>query len=207
VNWKLHAPLLKVVATTTITYAAVLSIHWRNGQVDPAVSWNVLGWIMAGGFYTHLFEYFYHSWLMHRVFRIGKWRFVDTRHRAHHRIFLGDSFQTRRPENLVEVATKWYTFPALFVMHYAAFRALLPAPAAPAFFLGVTMQFLAYEVTHWLTHLQDNVFDRWVTHLPVLGEIRRRQIAHHRLHHLRPDVNFNFTPPYAGDRIGRTRAA
>jgi len=27
------------------------------------------------------------------------------------------------------------------------------------------------------------------------------QIRHHRRHHAEPMVNFNFNPPYAGDRL------
>jgi Fatty acid hydroxylase len=206
-NWKLHAPLLKVLIATTIVYAATFALHMRGGEFHSLLSWRALVWIAAGALYTHLFEYFYHLQMMHRVLRIGRWRFYDTRHREHHRAFLGENFQTRRPEALAEVTTSWYTFPALFALHYAAFRMLFAAAWAPAFFLGVTVQFLIYEVSHWLTHLRDNAFDRWARGLPWLGEIRARQIEHHRTHHARPEVNFNFTPPYLGDRAGRTHAA
>jgi hypothetical protein len=206
-NWKLHTPLTKVLVATTLVYSAAVVTHIRSGEVHSFLSWQALGWIAAGGLYTHLFEYFYHLQMMHRVIRIGSWRFHDKRHLEHHRLFLGENFQTRRPEVLAEVTTSWYTFPALFALHYAAFRALFAPEWAPAFFLGVTVQFLIYEVSHWLTHLQGNAFDRWMAGVPLLGEIRRRQIEHHRLHHARPDVNFNFTPPYVGDRLGRTRSA
>jgi hypothetical protein len=205
-NWKLHAPLLKVLAATTLVYTATLGIHILSARVHAFLSWSALGWIAAGALYTHLFEYFYHLQMMHRVLRLGPWRFHDRRHLAHHRLFLGDNFQTRRPEALVEVTTSWYTFPALFLLHYAVFRVLFAAEWAPAFFLGVTVQFLVYEISHWLTHLRDNAFDRWARRVPLLGGIRGRQIQHHRDHHARPDVNFNFTPPYLGDRAGGTRA-
>jgi hypothetical protein len=204
-SWKLHAPLLKVLLATTLVYAAMLAFHARQGQTPPFLSFDAFAWIIGGAFYTHLFEYFYHLQMMHRVIQLGRWRFHDKRHLAHHRNFLGDSFQTRRPEMLVEVTTSWYTFPALFLLHYAAFRGLVGPQWAPAFFLGVTAQFLVYEVSHWLTHLEANAFDRWAARMPVLGGIRRRQVEHHRAHHTTPDVNFNFTPPYAGDRLGRTR--
>lgn len=205
-NWKLHAPLLKVVASTAIVYAAMLSFHVRGGQLHSFASWFAFTWVVAGAFYTHLFEYFYHLQMMHRVIGFGRWRFHDKRHLAHHRNFLGDQFQTRESEKLVEVTTSWYTFPVLFLAHYLLFRVLFGAGWAPAFFLGVAAQFLVYEISHWLTHLRDNAFDRWAVRIPLISELRRRQIEHHRVHHTRPDVNFNFTPPYAGDRIGRTRA-
>jgi hypothetical protein len=206
-RWKLHTPLIKVLIATAVTYTAMLAVHIRGGHAGSFLSWGALGWIAAGGLYTHLFEYFYHLQMMHRVVRLGPWRFYDTRHIEHHRLFLGEKFQTRRPEALVEVTTRWYTFPVLFGLHYAAFGFLFAAERAAAFFLGVTVQFLIYEVSHWLTHLEGNAFDRWAREIPWLGGIRGRQIEHHRLHHARPDVNFNFTPPYLGDRAGRTHAA
>ncbi len=206
-NWRLHTPLLKVLASTAVVCVVTLAVHIRSGQFASLLSWGGLGWAVAGGLYAHLFEYFYHLRMMHRVIRIGRWRFYDTRHQEHHRAFLGQNFQTRSPEVLAEVTTSWYTFPALFALHYAVFRALFAVAWAPAFFLGVTVQFLFYETSHWLTHLQGNAFDRWARGIPLLGSIRQRQIEHHRLHHARPDVNFNFTPPYLGDRARGTRAA
>jgi hypothetical protein len=197
---------VKVLVATALVCGAALAVHIRSGEIHSFLSWRALGWIAAGGIYTHLFEYFYHLQMMHRVIQIGPWRFHDTRHMEHHRIFLGKNFQTRRIAALVEVTTRWYTFPALFVLHYSAFRILFAPEWAPAFFLGVTAQFLIYEISHWLTHLEDNAFDRWAAGIALLGKLRRRQIEHHRKHHSRPDVNFNFTPPYLGDRIGRTRA-
>jgi hypothetical protein len=205
-NWKLYAPLIKVLIATALVCAGTLGVHFRNAEVYSLLSWSALGWIAAGGVYTHLFEYFYHLQMMHRVIRIGSWRFYDTRHLEHHRIFFGQNFQTRRPEALVEVTTRWYTFPALFALHYAVFRLMFAPAWAPAFFLGVTVQFLIYEISHWLTHLEDNALDRWAAGVPILAEIRKRQIEHHRQHHARPDVNFNFTPPYLGDRMAGTRA-
>jgi hypothetical protein len=178
----------------------------RQGHSPDLFSPAAIGCMLAGVFYTHLFEYFYHLQMMHRVIRFGRWRFHDKRHLAHHRLFLGDEFQTRRPEKLADVTTSWYTFPALFLLHSTIFHGLFGPHWAPAFFLGVSMQFLVYEISHWLTHLEDNAFDRWARGVPLLGKLRQRQIEHHRQHHVTPDVNFNFTPPYAGDRLGRTRA-
>jgi hypothetical protein len=145
---------------------------------------------------------------MHRSFRIGRWRFHDKRHLRHHQVFAGRSFQTREPELLKDVATHWYTVPVLLYLHYLAFPLIFPAgfPArhAPWFFLGVTVQFLTYEITHWFTHVEDNAFDRFISHVPVLSRIRAAQIRHHWQHHCAPATNFNFTPPYLGDRLSGT---
>lgn len=206
-GWTLHRPLIKVLMATSLTLAAVFAIHIARGEIQSLLTWTALAWIFAGALYTHLFEYFYHLQMMHRVIRIGTWRYYDPRHQRHHQLFVGERFRTRNADDLAEVTTSWYTFPVLFAAHYLAFRALFAAEYAPAFFLGVSVQFLAYESTHWMTHLRDNAVDRWVKGIPVLGELRRRQVEHHLTHHKQPNVNFNFTPPYVGDRVGRTRSA
>jgi hypothetical protein len=45
------------------------------------------------------------------------------------------------------------------------------------------------------------MFDRVLDRIPGVGQLRAMQIQHHRLHHAEPMVNFNFNPPYAGDRL------
>jgi hypothetical protein len=125
----------------------------------------------------------------------------DPRHARHHRIFYGDRFQTSDPEALKEIVTAWYIFPLLLAVHYSAFVALFGAGLAPAFFLGVLLHFVTYESTHWYTHVADNGFDRLVARIPGLSRLRLMQIRHHRMHHAEPMINFNFTPPYVGDRV------
>jgi len=127
----------------------------------------------------------------------------DERHARHHRIFYGKGFQTSDPDALTEIVLAWYIFPLLLTVHYSAFSLLFGTALAPAFFLGVVLHFVTYEVTHWYTHVAGNSFDRLVMGIPVLGRLRSMQIHHHRLHHAEPMVNFNFNPPYVGDRLSR----
>jgi len=148
---------------------------------------------LAGALYTNLFEHLWHRFAMHG----GR---PDPRHARHHRIFYGERFQTRDRAALEEIVTAWYVFPALLALHYTAFVELFGAGLAPAFFLGVVLHFLTYESTHWYTHVADNGFDRAVERIPGLRGLRAMQIRHHRMHHAEPTINFNFTPPYAGDR-------
>jgi hypothetical protein len=168
----------------------------------PAELWRP-GWFLAGFAYTQLFEYFLHRVLMHRG--VPGLEFIRKQHLEHHRIFSGERQQSRDPQDLRFVTTAWYAFPLLLALHWLAFVQALPASLAPAFFLGVTVHFLAYEMLHWLTHVEDNAFDKLVAGLPVVNAVRQRQIRHHHLHHARPVVNFNFTPPYGGDLCAQTR--
>jgi hypothetical protein len=122
----------------------------------------------------------------------------DPRHARHHRIFYGQGFQTTDPAALREIVTAWYVFPVLLAVHYTAFAALFRTDLAPAFFV---LHFVTYEVSHWCAHVADNRFDRFVERIAGLRTLREIQIRHHRRHHAEPMVNFNFTPPYVGDRV------
>ena len=82
-----------------------------------------------------------------------------------------------------------------------AFAAIFGAALAPAFFLGVTLHFVTYESTHRYTQVAGNAFDRFVGQMPILSDLRAIQIRHHRPHHAEPLLNFNFTPPFVGDRV------
>jgi hypothetical protein len=148
----------------------------------------------AGAIYINVFEHAWHRYAMHS-------RRPDPRHARHHRLFYGSLFQTTDKAALNEVTTAWYIFPLLLAVHYPLFILLFGAPLAPAFFLGVVLHFVTYEITHWYTHMADNGFDRVLARVPGLSQLRTIQIEHHRLHHADPMVNFNFTPPYVGDRL------
>jgi hypothetical protein len=184
----------------------IIAVGWAVGSYVAAVGWQIavgshteislraLAVGLAGALYTNLFEHIWHRYAMHS-------RRPDPRHALHHRIFYGEGFQTTDPAALKEIVTGWHIFPLLLALHYSAFLVLFGAGLAPAFFLGVLLHFLTYEVTHWYTHMADNGFDRSVARIPGVCRLRVIQIRHHRLHHAEPTVNFNFTPPYAGDRV------
>jgi hypothetical protein len=186
-------PLITTVGWAVGCY--LTAAGWQFTTSRPIeISWRALGLCLAGALYTNIFEHIWHRFAMHG-------RRPDPRHARHHRIFYGKGFQTSDPEALREVVLAWYIFPLLLAVHYSAFGALFGLPLAPAFFLGVLLHFVTYEVTHWYTHVAGNGFDRFVSRIPGLRDLRSMQIRHHRLHHAEPMVNFNFNPPYAGDRL------
>ena len=187
---------LVVTATWAVgTYVLTVAVHLFAGYAVE-VSLRAVGLCLAGALSTNMFEHAWHRYGMHS-------RRPDRRHATHHRIFYGDSFQTSDREALQQIVTSWYIFPILLVPHYAIFLAVFWAPLAPSFFLGVLLHFVAYEVTHWYTHVANNSFDRFVSRVPFLRRLRAVQVRHHQLHPANPTVNFNFNPPYAGDRLGR----
>ena len=186
-------PLVTTAGWALGAYVAAVGIHTAV-RAEIELSLRAIPIALAGALYTNLFEYLWHRYGMHS-------RRPDPRHAQHHRIFYGDGFRTKDPQALLEIVTSWYVFPILLALHYFGFAALFGARLAPAFFLGVVLHFVAYEVTHWYTHVADNMFDRVVGRIPAARQLRAMQIHHHRLHHAEPMVNFNFNPPYAGDRL------
>ena len=188
-------PLVTATGWAVGSYLAGVGLQLgAGGHID--ISPRALVVCLAGALYTNLFEHAWHRYRMHS-------RRPDPRHATHHRIFYGNRFQTSDPEALREIVTAWYIFPLLLTVHYSAFAALFGAGLAPAFFLGVLLHFVTYEVTHWYTHVANNSFDRFMARIPGLSRLRSEQIRHHQRHHAEPMVNFNFNPPYAGDRIAR----
>src|SRR5262245_49221803 len=188
-------PLAATTGWAMGSYVAAAGLQLRaTGNME--VSLRALVVCLAGALYTNLFEHLWHRYAMHS-------RRPDPRHAVHHRLFYGKNFQRCDIEALREIVTGWYIFPLLLTVHYFAFAALFGAGLAPAFFLGVLLHFVTYESTHWYMHIANNGFDRVVARIPGLSRLRASQIHHHRLHHAEPQVNFNFTPPYAGDRLAR----
>jgi uncharacterized membrane protein (DUF485 family) len=188
-------PLAATAGWAAGSYAAAAGLHFGAGG-DFEVSLRAVVVCLAGVLYTNLFEHAWHRYAMHG-------RRPDARHARHHRIFYGKGFQTNDPEAMQEIVTAWYIFPLLLALHYLVFLALFANGLAPAFFLGVVLHFVTFEVTHWYTHVANNGFDRLLARIPGARRIRAMQIYHHRLHHADPMINFNFNPPYAGDWIGR----
>ena len=188
-------PLVTTTGWAVGSYLAAVGLQLRATD-NIEISLRALFVCLSGALYTNLFEHVWHRYAMHS-------RRPDPRHARHHRVFYGKGFQTSDPAALREIVTAWYIFPLLLTVHYSAFTVLFGAGLAPAFFLGVLLHFVTYEVTHWCTHVANNSFDRFVTRIPGLSGLRSMQIRHHRLHHAEPSVNFNFNPPYAGDRLAR----
>jgi hypothetical protein len=187
-------PLMMTAGAAAGAYLAAVGIHIAAGA-EVEISLRAVLACVAGVLYTNLFEHGWHRFGMHS-------RRPDPRHARHHRIFYGKGFQRTEPEALREIVTGWHIFPILLAAHYAAFAGVFGARWAPAFFLGVVLHFVTYEVTHWYTHVPENGFDRFAARIPGVRRLRAMQIHHHRLHHAEPMVNFNFNPPYAGDRLG-----
>ena len=193
-----HWPIVRTALAAIISLFAVTLLH-RHAFSVADFSPSLLGWVFVGALYTQFVEYWCHRVPMHR--RVKLLEQIRLNHLQHHRVFHGKRFQTKDTARFEDIPGRYWAFPILFFLHYAALVWLLPIEVCLAFLLGTVLHYLAFEISHWLTHLEDNAVDRWIAPLPWLGALRLRQIEHHRIHHERPDVAFNFIPPYLGDRL------
>ncbi len=193
---RLNTPLAKTVSTALGSWVLTLIIH--SDALDAGLfTVGTSAWFIFGLAFTQLVEFWYHRVPMHRGFLF--FRRIKKNHLKHHRLFRNKNFRVRNPKNLDHIAGQWYLFPAIYFLLYAVLRFLIPPQALIAFLAGTVVHYAFFEMTHWFTHIEDNVFDRWIFRIPLLNRLREYQILHHRLHHERPNIAFNFNPPYLGD--------
>jgi hypothetical protein len=189
------SPIAGTVSAASAAFLIVLAIHWSELTFAP----RLLAFLLLGILYAQLFEYWYHAVPMHRGLPLlGD---IKRNHLEHHHLFHGANFRTRDPAHSGQIPGRWWAFPILFFTHYGVLTPLLEAEAVVSFLFGAVTHYLAFEITHWFTHIEDNGFDRFVERIPFLRELRAHQIEHHRIHHETPIVAFNFNPPYLGDRL------
>ena len=191
-------PIIKVVLAAIGSFLAVTLLH-LNAFNAATLSLGLMGWVFLGALYTQFVEYWCHRVPMHR--RVKLLELIRLNHIQHHRMFHGKSFQIKNGALLNHIPGRYWAFPLLFLLHYAVVVWILAPAACLAFLLGTVLHYLAFEISHWLTHIEDNGVDRAIARLPLLGALRLRQIEHHRIHHEIPEYAFNFNPPYLGDRL------
>lgn len=199
-SWKQHRHLVGTTIGAVVPWIALVLVH--RDTLPGIFSGAGLLWLAMGIAYTHVFEYAYHRWIMHRG--IPLLRRIQRKHLDHHRIFYGDHFATRDPSALAKITGLWFLFPAALVFHYVKLRLLFAPGEVLSFLAGVVLHHVTFEVTHYFAHVSENGFDRLVRRVPVLRGIRDVQLRHHRRHHETPDVDFNFNPPFAVDVALRT---
>ena len=193
-----HWPILRTASAALAPLLLVGWLHW-DGFVAVALSLTSAAWLVAGALYTQLVEYWCHRVPMHQG--LPYLRHVRLNHLEHHAVFHGANFKTRDPDDLKHIAGRYWVFPVLFGIHYGALVLVLPSHALVMFLGGTVLHYLAFEISHWLTHIEDNAIDRFLMRIPLVSEIRGYQIEHHRIHHEVPEIAFNFNPPYLGDRL------
>ncbi len=200
---KLHRPVFLSIGWAVGAYVIIFLFHYTF-YVRQVASFSFLSVLLFtfGMAYTQFFEYIWHKFPMHARLSFFNWALKS--HLIHHEIFNGENFNSRKREDLEHITTKWFVFPILLLVHYTVFM-FFSQRYALVFFAGVTLHFSVYELCHWCSHVKDNSLDKIVFYLPFLSVMRSYQIRHHQLHHEEPIINFNFTPPYVGDIVFKTK--
>jgi hypothetical protein len=194
-----HGPILRTACAASLAFLVVGSL--RFDELRLPLTPVLAAWFLAGILYTNLFEYWVHRYPMHRG--IPLLRYVRLNHIEHHRIFHGANFRTTNPSDLAHISGRFWIFPLLLAAHYLLLTAFVPLDAAVAFLSASYLHYLLFEISHWLTHLEDNAVDRILSRIPLVAAVRAFQIEHHRVHHQTPITAFNFNPPYLGDALFR----
>lgn len=190
-----HWPIARTALAAITPLVLVLLVH--SSALDLSLA--TAAWFLIGILYTQLFEYWAHRVPMHRGLPLLT--NVRRNHLEHHRVFHGARFQSRDVADLAHIAGRFWVFPLLFLGHYGVLAFVLEPGLLIAFLSGTVIHYLAFELTHWLTHIEDNPIDRAIARVGFLADLRAYQIEHHRIHHEFPELAFNFNPPYLGDRI------
>lgn len=207
-RWK-NWPLLRISIMTTLPL--VIVILFQRLYFQQALAFDRYGcfWFLFGWAYVQLFEYAHHRWSMHTILRVGwltelfKW--IRESHKRHHQIFRTTNFQSTNKEDLRHITGPWWFFPIAFFVHYLILFCFISTNSLNFFAIATVLHYLAYEVPHFLTHKKNNKLDQFLFQIPVLGQLRREQIAYHKRHHDNVKVNFSVTPPFI-DAVFRTKA-
>ncbi|MGE5639179.1 MAG: sterol desaturase family protein [Clostridia bacterium] len=187
-----HIGFIYVVGLATISWCVSRMQHatWEWLLVVPVF------------FFSNLFEWWIHKFVMHRLVDVFALRAIYDRHtRQHHQYFT-------EHEMTVESTREWRIifFPWRALLTFMAmgtpFALLLAWAVNPnaGYILMVTIvgQYLIYETFHYCCHVHDNWFVRYT---PFVNTIRR----HHTVHHAQGvmmERNMNLTFPIADWLMG-----
>jgi len=182
-----HIGVIYVVGLTVIIWCLSRMQHatWEWLLVVPVF------------FFSNLFEWWIHKYVMHRLVDVFALRAIYDRHtRQHHQYFTDN-------EMTVDATREWriifFPWRALFTFMALGtpFALLLGWAVNPnaGYILMVTIvgQYLIYETFHYCCHVRDN---RFVRHAPFINTIRRHHFVHHN-QGVMMEHNMNLTFPIA----------
>ncbi len=198
---------LKTVGWLTLAYyvLGLISPSIQKAQLSASF-WTYLGCFSIAHFGVHIFEFFFHRYVLHRVV----WKFLRglaRKHRRHHGLTSGEDYPIEEAEQIESSAFPawglvafWGVFtPGILLVQY-----LLPAqPWVFCSYLAIAFSFWLYEVKHAVEHLSFEKF--WAPKIAwpgVLGRTVMRTYAYHLMHHFNPRINEAISGFYGFDVFG-----
>ncbi len=150
----------------------------------------------------NVFEWFLHTYVMHRPITIRGLRPIYIRHTLNHHQFFSDSEMRFRDQMDWRVTV----FPpyalVVFILMSAPGGVILGYLISPnvgwLLMCTTTSMYLIYEFMHFCTHVDENWFVRYC---PFVNTLRRHHTAHHNSR-LMMEINMNLTFPISDWMFG-----
>jgi hypothetical protein len=186
-NGLLHVGVMYVVGITVISWCTA---HLQ----DAAWEWFL---VVPVFFFSNLFEWWIHKYVMHRLVDVWALRAIYDRHtRQHHQYFTDNEMTVDTTREWRIIFFPWralLTFMAMGVPFAVLASWLINPNAGYILMITIVGQYLIYETFHFCCHVHDNWFVRYV---PFVNTIRRHHTAHHN-YGIMMSHNMNLTFPIA----------
>lgn len=179
-----------------VIYAiGIAVIAWCAAHLHEA-AWEWL-LVVPVFFFSNLFEWWIHKFVMHRLVDVWALRAIYDRHtRQHHQYFTDNEMTVASTREWRIIFFPWralLTFMALGTPFALLLGALVNPNAGYILIITIVGQYLIYETFHYCCHVHDNWFVRY---MPFVNTIRRHHTAHHN-QGIMMTHNMNLTFPIA----------
>lgn len=189
---------------------------------DISRAFTILGLlcVFAGMLYTHSFIYGYHRFPMHNYYSIPLTAHIKDSHIKHHKAFtrsrlcippekLLDTFEELNGRRVLMndmISQRWWVPGSIVAFHLGGLLIVVDATYVMMFGFGLVIHYTMYDVSHWFTHVRPTRLGTFLERLPFIGKLWIMTVHIHDVHHTTPDVDFNFTWPWLGDKLFGTFA-
>ena len=194
-------PLYRGWVHIGVIYAVGLTAIWYCAARLQHATWEWL-LVVPVFFFSNLFEWWIHKYVMHRLVDVWGFRAIYDRHTRQHHVYFNDSQMT------VDSNREWriiffpwralFSFMGMGAPFAIALGWLINPNAGWILMITIVGQYLLYETFHYCCHVHENAF---VRHCPFVNTIRRHHTAHHNVG-IMMDVNMNLTFPIADWAMG-----
>ncbi len=184
-----------------VMYAAGLAVIGFSLSQMQGATWEWL-LVVPVFFFSNLFEWWIHKYVMHRLIDVWALRAIYDRHtRQHHQYFTDNEMTVDSTREFRIIFFPWRalaTFIGMGVPFALALGWLLGPNAGYVLMVTIVGQYLIYESFHYCCHVHENAFVRY---MPFVNTIRRHHTAHHNMG-IMMDRNMNLTFPIADWLMG-----
>src|SRR5215468_5536939 len=178
----------------------IAAISWSVSRLEHA-TWEWL-LVIPVFFFSNLFEWWIHKYVMHRLVDVWALRAIYDRHtRQHHQYFTDNEMTVSSTREFRIIFFPWralFTFIGLGTPFALALGWALNPNAGYILMVTMVGQYLIYETFHFCCHVHDNWF---VRHVPFVNTIRRHHTVHHNIG-VMMERNMNLTFPIADWLMG-----